>query len=182
MAMRRVRSRGMNLGRHGEIGYAELDNRINENFDEGNRLHELAIKFSSDKIKLEDEIDKVRSSKISEKDKKRIIETLITAIEELQQQYEDDVAAEEIKVQKEIMDDFETIDEAVEELDQQVDSLGNITMDASATDAKAAANEAENKKQEFIRMKNKNTEKLKLQMEQAETMKRQIMARHLSGK
>ena len=160
MSRRKVLSRGMNLGRHGEVGYVELDGET----------------------KLEDEIEKVKSSKISDKDKARIIAQLNAAIEKLQEQYDDDVAAEEAKVQEEIMEELETMDEAVEELDQQADSLRNVTMDAASTDAKAAADEAEAKKQEFEKMRKEYTDKLQLQMEQAEMLQRQIRSRRLSGR
>ncbi len=182
MSRRKVLSRGMNLGRHGEVGYVELDGETGERVAEGDRLHELAIKFNSDKTKLEDEIEKVKSSKISDKDKARIIAQLNAAIEKLQEQYDDDVAAEEAKVQEEIMEELETMDEAVEELDQQADSLRNVTMDAASTDAKAAADEAEAKKQEFEKMRKEYTDKLQLQMEQAEMLQRQIRSRRLSGR
>jgi len=182
MVMRKVLHRRMNIGKHEEIGYDELDSETGEQIIEGNLLHELGVKFNSDKKKLEDEIEKVKSSKISDKDKASIIIQLYEVIDMLQKQYENDVEAEEVRVQEKIKTKLEMMDEAVDELEQQVDSLKSVTMDVASTDARAATDEAESKKQEFIRMRSEYAEKLRLQMEQAEMMQRQIRARNLNNK
>ena len=69
MAMRRVLSKGMNLGRHGEVGYDELHKETGEQVSEGDRLHELGAKFEEDKTKLEDAIERVQASSIKQEDK-----------------------------------------------------------------------------------------------------------------
>lgn len=182
MAMRRVRSKGMNLGRHGEIGYTEINAEAGERVAEGDRLHELGVKFESDKTKLEDEIEKVNASSISEKDKRNMIAQLNAAIERLQEQYDRDVAEEEERVQEEIQEQIEQMDEASKELEQQADSLRSVTMDAASTDASAAADATDAKRQEFEQMKAEYTEKLQLQMEQAEIQRRSIRARRAGGR
>ena len=182
MAMRRVLSKGMNLGRHGEVGYDELHKETGEQVSEGDRLHELGAKFEEDKTKLEDAIERVQASSIKPEDKAKMIAELNAAIDALQAQYEDDVAAEEAKVQEEIEGQLEQMDQTIDELTEQADSLRGVTMDAASTDASAAAEAADAKKQEFEQMKEEYTEKLRLQMEQAEMQQRNIRNRRLSGR
>lgn len=160
-----------------EIDYKEVDNETGKEVEEGNRLHELAVKFDSDKIQLEDKIDEVKASDISEDDKKHIIAELEYSIDKLQEQYDDDVAAEEQRVQDNIQEQIETMDEAVNELDKQADSLKKVTMDAAATDARAAAEEAEKKKYEFTKMRKSYADELQKQIEQAQTMRANIRTR-----
>lgn len=182
MAMRRVLSKGMNLGRHGEVGYDELHKETGEKVAEGDRLHELGAKFEADKTKLEDAIERAQAANIKPKDKARMIAELNAAIDALQAQYDDDVAAEEARVQEEIEGQIEQMGQTIDELAEQADSLREITMDAASTDASAAADAADAKKQEFEQMKGEYTEKLRLQMEQAEMQRRNIRARRLSGR
>lgn len=182
MAMRRVLSKGMNLGRHGEVGYDELHKETGEQVSEGDRLHELGAKFEEDKTKLEDAIERVQASSIKPEDKAKMIAELNAAIDALQAQYEDDVVAEEAKVQEEIEGQLEQMDQTIDELTEQADSLRDVTMDAASTDASAAAEAADAKKQEFEQMKEEYTEKLRLQMEQAEMQQRNIRNRRLSGR
>lgn len=177
MGRRRVLSRGMDLGRHGEIDYTELDKETSEKVSEGDRLQKLGEKFESDKNKLEEEIDKVMAAKISRKDKAALLQELKAAIEKLQEQYDEDVAAEQARVQEEIQARTERMEEAVDELEQQADSLRGVNMDAAATDASSAADAAEAKKQEFEKMKSMYDEKLRMQMEQAEIQRNNIQSR-----
>lgn len=182
MAMRRVLSRGMNLGRHGEVGYDELRKETDEQVSEGDRLHELGAKFEEDKTKLEDAIRRVEASSIQPKDKAKMIAELNAAIDALQAQYEDDVAAKQAKVQEGIGGQLEQMDQTIDELTEQADSLRDVTMDAASTDTSAAVKAAEAKKQEFERMKEEYIEKLRLQVEQAKMQQRNIRNRRLSGR
>lgn len=182
MVMRRVLSKGMNLGRYGEVGYDELHKETGEQVSEGDRLHELGAKFEEDKTKLEDAIDRVQTSNIKPEDKAKMIAELNAAIDALQAQYEDNVVAEEAKVQEEIEGQLDQMDQTIDELTDQADSLRDVTMDAASTDASAAADAADAKKQEFEQMKEEYTKKLRLQMEQAEMQRRNIRNRRLSGR
>ena len=74
------------------------------------------------------------------------------------------------------------MDQTIDELTEQVDVLRDVTMDAATTDASAAADAADAKKQEFEQMKEEYTEKLRLQMEQAEAQQRNIRNRRLNGR
>lgn len=182
MAKRRVLSKGMNLGRHSEIGYDELHKETGEQVSEGEHLHELGMKFEADKEKLEDAIERVQEANIKPKDKAKMIAELNKAIDALQTQYEDEVAVEEARVQEEIESQLEQMDQTIDELTEQTDSLRDVAMDAASTDASMAAEAADAKKQEFKRMKEEYTERLRLQMEQAEVQQRSIRNRRLSGR
>ena len=100
----------------------------------------------------------------------------------LQEQYDKEVAEEEAKIKEELEDQIESMQEAADEFEKQADSLKNVQMDVASKDTSAAAEAAEDKKKEFETMKSNYVEKLKLQMEQAETQRRNIRNRRLSGK
>jgi cytochrome c556 len=172
----------MNLGRHVELGYSELDQETGEQVSEGDRLHELGTKFEADKTKLEDAMERVQTSNIKPEDKARMIAELNAAIDALQTQYAEDVAAEQARIQAEIEGQLEQMEQSIQELAEQADSLRGVSMDAAATDASAAADAADTKKQEFEQMKEEYTAKLQLQMEQAEMQQRNIRNRRLSGR
>ena len=182
MAMRRVFGKGMNLGKYVEASYDELHKETGEQVSEGNRLHEIGIKFEKDKIKLENAIERVQASSIKAEDKAKMIAELDAAIDALQAQYEDDVVAEEAKVQEEIEERLSQMDQTIYELTEQGDALRDVTMAVATTDASAAADAADAKKQEFEIMKEKYIEKLRLQMERAEIQHRNIRNRRLTGR
>ena len=182
MAMRRVLSKGMNLGRHEVVGYDELNKETGERVSEGNRLHELGTKFEADKKKLEDAIEHVQAANIKSEDKARMITELNAAIDALQEQYNDTVTAEENRVQEEIEVRIEQMDQTIDELSEQEAYLREVTMDVASTDTSVAAEAADAKKQEFEQMKEEYAEKLRLQMEQAEIQRKTIRDRRLSGR
>lgn len=178
MSMLHGRQRGKNRSLDGTIIRNESDNKLQE----GTKLHELGKRFEADKAKLEKEITKVQNAKISEADKKNLIAELEGGIALLQEQYDKEVAEEEAKIQEELEGQIESMQEAADEFEKQADSLKNVQMDVASKDTSAAAEAAESKKKEFETMKSNYVEKLKLQMEQAETQRRNIRNRRLSGK
>ena len=109
-----------------------------------------------------------------------------TKLHELGKRFEADKAKlekeEEAKIKEELEDQIESMQEAADEFEKQADSLKNVQMDVASKDTSAAAEAAEAKKKEFETMKSNYVEKLKLQMEQAETQRRNIRNRRLSGK
>lgn len=159
-----------------------LKRESKDKLEEGNKLKELGMKFESDKEKLENEIEKVKKAKISENDKKKLLTELENAMTKVQEQYEQDVAEEQKKVQEEMEGKIESMQEAANELGKQADSLRNLKMDAASTDASAAAAAADDQKKAFETMKKEYTDKLKLQIEQAEIQQRAMRTRRLSGR
>lgn len=183
MAKRKILTRGKNIERyHGELGFEEIDKITCELVDEGDRLGELAGQFAADKSKLEDEIQKVEEANISDKDKAELIELLKTLIDELQDQYTQEIYEEEKRVQEEIEEQIEGMDTSIDKFQEQADSLRNVTMDVAGIDVSSAIAVADKKKNEFEQMRKEYIEKLDLQMKQAEMMKKQILSRRLSGK
>lgn len=173
---------GRQLDRNHGLDAQSLKKESDVQLREGKKLHELGAKFESDKGKLEDEIEKVQNSKISDADKRKLVTQLKNAITKLQEQYDKDVSEEEKNVQEELESQFELMQEAADEMQKQADSLRKVQMDAASTDASAAADTAEAQKQVFENMKNEYLEKLNLQMEQAEMQRRNIRNRRLSGR
>lgn len=170
------------MSRNKSLDSTILGNESGDRVDEGDKLHELGTKFESDKAKLEDEIDKVQNSRISEADKKKLIAQLNASIEALQEQYERDVTEEEKGVQKELMEQIDSMQEAADELECQASDLRSIKMEAASTDASAAADAADEQKQAFEQMKEEYLQKLNLQIEQAAIQQRSIRNRRLSGR
>ena len=134
MAKRRVLSRGMDLGRHEEIGTRSIDADTGAKIEELGKLKELGEKLVSDKNKIEAEIDKIMNSKIKAEDKVALLRELREAVEKLQEQYDREVEEERERIQEETQENIEVINSAVEELQEKEDSLRNITMDAGTVD------------------------------------------------
>lgn len=174
--------KGRQLGRNKSLDSTILKKESGDQVQEGDRLHELGAKFEADKGKLEEQIDKVKSSKISKADKQRLVTQLEAAITMLQEQYDREVTEEEERQQQELMEQIESMQEAADELDHEAADLRAIKMDAAATDAAAAADAADEQKRAFEEMKKEYTEKLNLQMQQAEIQRRNIRNRRLSGR
>lgn len=173
---------GRQLIRHENFDGSILSKEASDQVNEGAKLHELGSKFESDKLKLEEEIDKVRNSKLSDDDKKRLVTQLNVAIEVLQEQYDQDVAEEEQRVREKLIERIDSMQEAADELDHQASDLRSIKMEAASTDASAAADVADAQKQMFEQMKAEYIHKLNLQIEQATIQQQNIRNRRLSGR
>lgn len=178
LTMRHGKQLSKNRSLDGTIIKEESDNKVQE----GEMLHKLGEKFKSDKETLESEIEKVKDSIISDEDKREIIAQLEIAIEKLQEQYDQDVTAEEERLQQELMEQTESMQEAADEFDRQADDLRGVKMEAASTDMSSAAEAAEAKKQSFEQMKAEYVDKLNLQIEQANIQRRNIRKRRLSGR
>lgn len=157
---------------------AETDKRI----DEGNKLQMLGEKFEEDKEKLENEIDKVQNSSISEEDKRALINELNMAIEMLKEQYDTEVADEEERVQNELVEQLDAMQEGANESARLAKEFRDVQMEASNTDASAAADQAEEHKREFEQMKAEYLEKQELLREQAVIQQRKMRLRRLTGR
>ena len=72
--------------------------------------------------------------------------------------------------------------DAADEMEKQADSLREVHMEAASVDTSAAADAADEKKEEFENMKREYAEKLKLQMEQAQMQQRNIRNRRITGR
>lgn len=157
---------------------AETDKRI----DEGTKLQMLGEKFEEDKEKLENEIDKVQNSSISEEDKRTLINELNMAIEMLKEQYDTEVADEEERVQNELVEQLDAMQEGANESARLAKEFRDVQMEASNTDASAAADQAEEHKREFEQMKAEYLEKQELLREQAVIQQRKMRLRRLTGR
>ena len=175
MSRKLVKSKGVNLERQLDSAKSESDDLI----EEGTALQELAERFNADKNKLEDEIEKVEKSPLSAEDKKRILEELKKAVQDLQAQYDREVAEKQKQVYEALEEEIQLIDDLTEELDKQATSLRDVNPEAASTDASAAADIADDQKKENEEMKEEYLGKLKLQKDQAEMMARQIRTRRL---
>ena len=181
MAMGSYFSKGMNYGRQGELGHDELHKEAEEHIEEGNRLHELGERFEKDKVKLEDALDQIEASSIPAETKKAMRDRINSAIDELVAQYEKDVKEEEAQVHESLETLLEFINQTVDEYSKQADSLRGVTMDVASIDATSAADAGDAKKQELEQMKQEYVEELRLQMQQAEILERNIRARRMRG-
>jgi hypothetical protein len=181
MAKRNIHTPGINLERSKGLGFSEIDKETGEHIDEGDRLGELAMRFLEDKEKLEAAISRVESSSVSEEDKAGMLRELNEAMDRLQAQYEADVEVEQERVQEAAEGTLGQMDQLMDELSEQADSIRDVTMDVADVDTSAAAEAAESKRQEVEQTKQEYAEKLRLQMEQAEMLAREMRMRHIRG-
>lgn len=172
------RQRSRNHSFDGTILRGEADDLVKESA----ALDELGSRFEADKALLESEIEKVQNSRISDENKKALIAKLDDAIAALQKQYDKDVTENLEDVHSNLEACTEDMQEAADDLEEEGRDLRGIRMDASLTDASAAADAAEAKKKEFEDMKHEYVEKLELQIQQANLQKRNILARRLRGR
>jgi uncharacterized protein YukE len=177
MSRKLVKSKGVNLER--QLDSAKIKSESDDLIEEGTALQELAERFNADKNKLEDEIEKVEKSPLSAEDKKRILEELKKAVQDLQAQYDREVAEKQKQVYEALEEEIQLMDDLTEELDKQATSLRDVNPEAASTDASAAADIADDQKKENEEMKEEYLGKLKLQKDQAEMMARQIRTRRL---
>lgn len=162
------------LGRSGELGYSQIDKNVDSKMQEAKSIGELGKQFESDKAKLEGAMERVINAKISDDDKVKMLDQLDMAMTEVRDQFEDDVMAEEKRIEGEIEEEFEKVDEAVEEIDEVQDTISDVSFDAANVDLGSASNEADVKKQEFLRMKNEHAQKLAEQQQFAADMRRRM--------
>lgn len=156
-----------------------IDKKARDYVREGERLHELGEKFEKDKETLEEEIQNIQNSKLSDIDKNELISQLEELILEIQNQYEEDVTEREYKVQKELEGEIIKMQEAADEFEKQEVSLLSLQLDAASVDVSAAANEASAKRQEFEKMKIEYEESMKIQIDQADIQRQRIKGNHL---
>lgn len=176
--MKHMRALSKNHGLDGTVIKNEAGNLI----EKADKFHELGKKFETDKARLEEAIEKIQNSAISDPDKKILINQLNANIEILKEQYECNVTAEEQKIQQRLIEQTESMQEAADELEQRANDLRGIKMEAASVDTTAVADAAEEQKQVFERMKEEYVEKLNLQIEQAAIQRRNIQNRKLSGR
>lgn len=174
MKLRRELSGGRKLE---HLSFDEIDKEASDSVSEGDRLGELASRFLADKNKLVEALKVVDDLEMEDEDKKQMRLDIVTAIEALQEQYDQEVTAEEERIHSNISEQIEQIDCYIEELHVQSDSLREITMDAASIDASAAADAADEKRNHLEKMKAIYTEKLSLQMAKAEIIRREIQSR-----
>ncbi|MBR3358886.1 MAG: hypothetical protein IKG46_13790 [Solobacterium sp.] len=177
MAMKKILTKGMNLGRYDNLSYDDMNKETQEGIDCDRDIHGIGEMFEADKAKLEAAYERILSSSIAHEDKARMLAELNAAIDALMVQYDEEVAAEREKVQKEIEERLNQMQETADELSKQSDDLKTIVMEAASTDASASASAAEVKKQEYMRMRAEYAEKLRDQVEQAEAQKKSIHSR-----
>ena len=159
-----------------------LKKESEDQLQEGNKLHELGVKFESDKAKLEKQIDQIQRSQLPDKQKKAMLSRLREAISALQEQYDREVTEEEARIEAELNEQTETMQETADELARQARELRDVRMEAASMDASSAADAAEEQKATFDRMKAENVEKLKAMMEKAAVQRKNIHAKMGTGR
>lgn len=170
MARKRVLSRGMNIERsHGSIDSRMIDASRKEIVESDKRLHELGEKFERDKEKLEAQIDKIMNSKISQGDKRSLLQELRKGVEQLQEQYDNEVAQEKEKLQENLKETIGEIEEGIGELEAEEDDMRNIETEASDTDASAGAEAAAMTRQKFENLKSEADSNLEEMLEKLQS-------------
>lgn len=173
---------GRQLSRNRSLDGTIIKRESDVQIQEGTKLHELGQKFEADKEKLEQEIEKIEHSSLSNAEKRTMLTELKNALIALKQQYNKEVTIEQARVQAEQKEKIESMEEAADELARQAEDLRSVQMEAASADTSAAADAADAQKAVFDDMKEKAVQKLQLQMEQAAAQQRRIHAQRLSGR
>ena len=174
--------RGMNTMKREGLDREEARREADDRVRKGRELGELGRKFELNKEKLEDEMERVRDSRIPEKDKRALLLKLEEALQEVERQYERDVLEKEKETQAELVELTEIMREEADKLKEEEEHLRDVRLDVAETDTSAVADAAEAGKKAFEEMRREYVDKLKLQMEQAADLERRMRARRLSGR
>lgn len=164
---------------------AELDKkeikRQTEKLDgDWGNLDNLGKRFLEDKKKIENEMEKVMDAKISNEDKKDLLDELENLLGTLTNDYNSKVTekAEKIKEsQKKINDDTKRL---AEKFSEQKDSLNNVHIDVTSRDTKDAAFIAGQKQKELESLEKVNRENLESRIKYMQNQQSQIKERTLS--
>lgn len=107
----------------------ELDRKI----EDSKKIQELGAKFESEKSTLEARLERIKGINLDNSQKAALLAEVQAKINELQQQYEQDVIAEQERIESELNEVAEQMDEAVAELDEEASAFGSMRMEG-ATD------------------------------------------------
>jgi len=143
------------------------------------KLQALGAKFVQDKASIESKIEELQRA--NNPDYQEAIHALEKQLATIQQEYEQQVA----EIYPEIADDYEMLieqmNEGAERMEEQAESVRDISMDASSTDTEDAAEALERKKSAFEASRDEHLAKLKPLMEQAAEQQRKMRVRRLRG-
>lgn len=155
---------------------------IDERVQEGDNLQNLGEQFARDKAQLEQALENVENARISDADKQAMKAELYRALEDLQEQYEEDVEEKEEELEEAFEETIDDMQDAADELEQQAADLRGIRMEVSRTDAASAAEVAAEKQREFEEMMADANQKLDLQIQQMNQIRQNIRSRRLGGR
>ena len=176
----------MGFGRslkHGhELDYDELKRESDQQVQDGRKIGGLGAKYLSDKERLEAKIQDVQNSNLSENNKNKLIAELQSVITTLQDEYETEIVEEQDRIQENLQNEIQAMQEAMEELVRQAESLRNEKFDVGSTDISAAADTADSEKERLDTLKSEYTEQLKNQVEQAEIQRRNMRNKRFGGR
>ena len=167
----------------GCLDSSEIRRETDQNIQEGERLGELAKRYEADTLIIEEKIKKIEDANFSYADKVMMLKELKEEIIHLQEQYEKNVVEKEAILQEEIKEQIEMIQGNADEIKKMSESIQNIELAEGTKDRiEAAENIAQEKQKELELMKKEYMEKVKLQMQQAEIMKRNMQREWFSGR
>lgn len=180
MAKRRVRAKGYG-GSTFDRGSMQRD--ADDSISEYQRIHELGEQFEADKAKLEDCMERIDQSAISDEDKKKMKQELELALELKKAEYDKQVTQVEKEIEKEMIGLSDHIQEAAKEAQSQADSLKRATMSLDQTgNTSKAADAAMAQKEAYEKTREEALQKLDLQMQQAAIQRRNMLAKRLRGR
>lgn len=154
----------------------KLKEQSDERIKESKELFELGEKYVSDKKKIEETLDRVRESSISEDDKKKLIETLESSIDQLQENYERNVYNEQKRINEKKQEVVKDIDEATEELVVLEESIEGIDTEEFELSSEVKDSAAEEKKK-FEKLKEELLDNIKKQNDDDNSQKEKILKR-----
>lgn len=109
------------------------DDDLGGKIKESQEIQKLGTKFENDKRTLEARLERVKKINLDRSEKSALIAEIQSKIDELQQQYEQDVIAEQERIESELNEVTDQMDEAMAELDEETSAFRSMRMEA-ATD------------------------------------------------
>jgi len=146
-----------------------------------NNLDELGKRFLRDKARLEEQFNIISNSDLARQHKIDQLELLRTEVLKLYEDYQRMVVENQNQLYAEELQEITHLQEVAEALRQQEDRLRSVRFETSSADTTAAANTAEAQRLALEQEKMECVEKLKLQIEQAERQRQEIMQNRMSN-
>lgn len=179
-------SRGMKfikgLDSHSEMSYENASDAIEEKTSESERLKKAGAELVADKEKVENELDRIRTSTGDEEVKKRLEKYLTEEIEKVQRRYVQEIAEAQEKLHEEIQDVLQVVKDNLENLIKTQEQMDTLKKDAPSVDLSTAENEVESKKKDYEALHRESVQKLQLQMDSAARQQREMFRRRISGR
>ena len=178
--------KNMKMSRSIDIDHPHNIDTVNKGaLDAVNKIdgyNNLGEKYLAEKEMIEKQIEKVNNAEIPQVNKDSMIALLNSKMKEIQTEFYDNVEKKKQEQEEVLQEYIDAMREFEQGFNKQKEELEDMDFDASSVDVSDAIKDAEKNATTLNTMKTQYTEKLRLQMEQAQLQNTQIRNRRLSGR